>query len=116
MLLWIGYLQGIPLIVLSGFLLILLLAYQPIQKDLIADATPKHRRGISYGVINGVLFGFGSLASLIGGWLIDRFAVNFIYIMMSGVAALAACTVGAQLILRNKRAKEVFDEPDLSPA
>jgi MFS family permease len=96
----IGTVQGIPLFAFSGLLSILIFTFQPIQNHLISEATQRSRRGISYGVNYGVLFGFGSIAASAGGWLIDHSNVNFLYILMGGVAFLGTFVVGLQLAIR----------------
>ena len=92
--------QNTILVILSGLLCILMFTFQPIQNYIIAESTQKRRRGISYGINYGVIFGFGSVATSIFGWLIDLANVNVIFMVMGGLAFLGSCTVTTQLILR----------------
>ncbi len=100
----IGLTQGTTQLILCGLLSMLVFTFQPIQNHIIADATTQRRRGVAYGVNYGLLFGFGSFAASVGGWVIDRFGVHAIYICMGGIAVLAAGAVAAQLTLSQKSA------------
>jgi hypothetical protein len=52
------------------------------------------------------MFGVGSFASSIGGWLIDHVTVNMIYILLGGVALVGTGVTVIQLLLRVRSAAQ----------
>ena len=106
--LWISVAANIPLLVLMtvthGWVLIgvamlwgiINFTYQPISNALISDFSNPRNRGTLFGILNGLNFGVGALASTVGGVVGDRWGTAAIFAVM-GLLLLPA--VGAGLLL-----------------
>ena len=99
---------NIPLLVLmtltNGYLLILLAAlwgvvnfsYQPIANALIADFSNPRQRGTHFGILHGLTFGVGALASTLAGAIGDKWDTAAIFIVM-GLLLLPAVAISLVL-------------------
>jgi len=90
-----------PLIWVSALFSLVYYAWQPSQNYLIARYTKKASHGMGFGVNFFLLFGIGSVATAIGGWMADDFGVDRFYLLMSWVAA--ACTACALAVYLARR-------------
>jgi MFS family permease len=89
------------LLLASCFFSLVYYAWQPSHNFMISRYTHKASQGLGYGINFFLIFGIGSLATAIGGYVADRFSVDRFYLVMSGVgvAALVAA-VGVWLLRR----------------
>lgn len=70
--------------------------WQPSQNYLIAKYTKKSSHGMGFGMSFFLIFGMGSVATSLGGWMTDQYGVDRIYAMMAIIASgamIAALTV-----------------------
>jgi MFS family permease len=76
-------------------------AWQPSHNFLISRYTHKASHGLGYGINFFLIFGVGSLATAIGGYVADEFSVDRFYLVLAGVAAAAmVAAVGVWLLRR----------------
>ncbi|MHB1349076.1 MAG: MFS transporter [Desulfobulbaceae bacterium] len=74
--------------------------WQPSQNYLIAKYTKKSSHGMGFGVSFFLIFGMGSLATTVGGWIADNYGVDRIYLLMAIIAGCAMLVALAVLPLR----------------
>ncbi|MHB8789394.1 MAG: MFS transporter [Desulfobulbaceae bacterium] len=74
--------------------------WQPSQNYLIAKYTKKSSHGMGFGVSFFLIFGMGSLATTVGGWIADNYGVDRIYALMAVIASAAMLVALAVLPLR----------------
>lgn len=75
-------------------------AWQPSQNYLIAKYTKKSSHGMGFGVNFFLIFGMGSLATTVGGWMADNFGVDRFYGVLAVFAFAAIFTALAVYPLR----------------
>lgn len=80
-------------------------ATQPIQNYLIASYLPKHRRGLGYGIHFFLVFGVGSTAAAVSGYLADRFGLESVFYAMALCFGIASCLAWF-LVMRTPHPKE----------
>ena len=80
-------------------------ATQPIQNYLIASYLPKHRRGLGYGIHFFLVFGVGSTAAAVSGYLADRFGLESVFYAMALCFGIASCLAWF-LVMRAPHPKE----------
>lgn len=93
-------LTDIGLVVASGLFSLIYYGWQPSQNYLIAKYTKKSSHGMGFGVSFFLIFGMGSLATSVGGWIADNFGVDRIYALMAVIASCAMLAAIAVLPLR----------------
>jgi MFS family permease len=83
---------------------------QPIQNYLIANYLPKHRRGLGYGIHFFIVFGVGSTAAAVSGYLADHFGLESVFYAMGLCFVIASC-LALFLVLRarGQRKDGVYD-------
>ena len=82
---------------------------QPIQNYLIASYLPKHRRGLGYGIHFFLVFGVGSTAAAVSGYLADRFGLESVFYAMALCFGIASCLAWFLVIrARTQRRKGVY--------
>ena len=83
---------------------------QPIQNYLIAHYLPKHRRGLGYGIHFFIVFGVGSTAAAVSGYLADHFGLESVFYAMGLCFVIASC-LASFLVLkaRAQRKDGVYD-------
>ena len=64
---------------------------QPIQNYLISKYLPRHRRGLGYGIHFFLVFGVGSTAAAVSGYLADRFGLESVFYAMALCFGIASC-------------------------
>jgi MFS family permease len=72
---------------------------QPIQNYIISKYLPSHRRGLGYGIHFALVFGVGSTAAPVAGYLADHFGLQSVFIAMGlcyGIAVLLAGSLVVQ--------------------
>jgi MFS family permease len=77
---------------------------QPIQNFIISKYLPAHRQGLGYGIHFALIFGVGSTAAPVAGYLADHFGLQSVFIAMGlcyGVAVLLA----GSLVLKVNRSR-----------
>lgn len=86
-------------------------ATQPIQNYLIASYLPKHRRGLGYGIHFFLVFGVGSTAAAVSGYLADRFGLESVFYAMALCFGIASCLAWFLVMrARTQRRKGVYDK------
>ncbi len=103
---------NIPLLVMmtltGGYLLVFLAAlwgvinfsYQPIVNALIADFSSPRQRGTHFGILHGLTFGVGALASTLAGIIGDEWGTAAIFVVMG---VLLSPAVAMALVLRYEK-------------
>ena len=84
------------LIVATAVFSLFYYGWQPSQNYLIAKYTKKSSHGMGFGMSFFLIFGMGSVATSLGGWIADHYGVDRIYAMMAVIACgamLVALTV-----------------------
>lgn len=84
--------MDVQLLLTTGVFSLIYYAWQPSQNYLIAKYTKKFSHGMGFGVNFFLIFGMGSLATTVGGWVADEYGVDRFYAVLSviGVAAMFA--------------------------
>lgn len=83
---------------------------QPIQNYLIASYLPKHRQGLGYGIHFFLVFGVGSTAAAVSGYLADRFGLESVFYAMGLCFVIGSCLAWFLLIrARAQRKNGVYD-------
>jgi MFS family permease len=80
-------------------------AYQPIANSLIADFSSSRQRGTLFGILNGVSFGIGALASTLAGAIADQWDTAAIFLGMS-MLLVPAVLVG--LFMRKVKTPQII--------
>jgi MFS family permease len=76
-------------------------AWQPSHNYLIARYTRKASHGIGFGVNFFLIFGIGSIATALGGDMVDDYGVDRFYLVLAGIA-VAAMVVAVSVVLLRK--------------
>ncbi len=107
-------LMDMQLIFTVGVFSLIYYAWQPSQNYLIAKYTKKSSSGMGFGVNFFLIFGMGSLATTIGGWMADEYGVDRFYAAMSIIAfagmlaALAVYPLRAFAVDFKRKGRKVF--------
>lgn len=80
-------------------------AYQPIANSLIADFSSSRQRGTLFGILNGVSFGIGALASTLAGAIADQWDTAAIFL---GMAMLLVPAVLVGLFMRKVKTPQII--------
>jgi MFS family permease len=75
---------------------------QPTQNYIIAKYLPAHRQGLGYGIHFALIFGIGSTAAPVAGYLADHFGLQAVFIAM-GLCYGAAVLLSGSLVLKVNR-------------
>ena len=94
-------LTDLKLIAAAGLFSLIYYAWQPSQNYLIAKYTRKSSHGMGFGISFFLLFGMGSLATSVGGYLADAYGVDRFYWFMAIVAIAALAAAVAVYFLRS---------------
>ncbi len=87
-LLVIGGLSGYGLVPVTGLFIFVYFAGQPIYTTLVAEYSPPHAIGRSYGLTFFLTFGLGSGAATFAGFFADRWSTGAVFYALAGIAAL----------------------------
>jgi MFS family permease len=96
----IGRFSDSKLLAISCLFSLVYYAWQPSQNFLIAKYTKKASHGMGFGINFFLLFGVGSIATAIGGYVADAYGVDRFYEAMSWDACLALLVALAVLFAR----------------
>jgi len=112
------YLRVVPLfapllllaIIFSGYSLVIgmcvffffFFSSQPLENQMLAQATPPDYRSTSYGVKFGLNLGIGALAAPVCGWIGDRFGMAWIFYTLVLVLLVSAAGVFRLRAVRNQ--------------
>lgn len=88
------------LLVAAAFFSLVYYAWQPAQNFLIAKYTRKASQGMGFGINFFLIFGMGSVATAIGGFVADDYGVDLFYWIMAIVAFCGMVTAAAVYLLR----------------
>lgn len=75
-------------------------AWQPSHNFLISRYTRKASHGVGFGINFFLLFGVGSVATAIGGYVTDEYSVDRFYLFMAGIAGAALLVASMVYLLR----------------
>ena len=93
-----AYTQEQVLFVIAAIYVFFALGIQPIENSLIAHFTPQRWRSTGYGFASVLIFGVGSLAIYLVGWVKDTWHLGIIY-MVSGIM-IFMIIVGIMFLMR----------------
>ncbi len=82
----VAHLGTAPLLVISAVLGFFLFLVQPLYQATVAEYTPVHARGLSYGFTYLGVFGIGALGAVVSGALLDHFSPAVLFGVLSGIA------------------------------
>lgn len=82
-------LMNMQLFLTTGLFSLIYYAWQPSQNYLIAKYTKKSSHGMGFGVNFFLIFGMGSMATSVGGWVADNLGVDRFYAVLAGIAFAA---------------------------
>lgn len=91
------------LIIMSCLFSLIYYTWQPCQNYLIAKYTRKASHGMGFGVNFFLLFGIGSIATSVGGYVTDEYGVDRFYWLMSVVSAISVVVSLAVYFTRKYR-------------
>jgi MFS family permease len=104
----IGKFSDTKLLVVSCLFSLIYYAWQPSHNYLISRYTRKASHGLGFGVNFFLLFGIGSAATAVGGYMADEYSIDRFYLLMSGDAALALLAALGVFLLRHWLIKKPF--------
>lgn len=96
-----AYTHEQALFVIAAIYVFFALGIQPIENSLIAHFTPQRWRSTGYGFASVLIFGVGSLAIYLVGWVKDTWHLGIVY-MASGIM-ISMIIVGIMLLMRMTR-------------
>ncbi|NTV13368.1 MAG: MFS transporter [Desulfobulbaceae bacterium] len=88
------------LLVMSCLFSLIYYAWQPSHNYLISRYTRRASHGVGFGINFFLLFGVGSVAMAIGGYVADDYSVDRFYLVMAGISALALAVAAGVYLLR----------------
>ena len=89
------------LIAVSCLFSLVYYAWQPCQNYLVAKYTQRAFHGMGFGINFFLLFGVGSIATSVGGYVTDQFGVDRFYGIMAIIAAIAILVALVVYFARN---------------
>jgi MFS family permease len=96
----IGKLSDSKLLAISCLFSLIYYAWQPSHNFLISRYTRRASHGVGFGINFFLLFGVGSVATAIGGYVADEYSVDRFYLVMAGIAAVALLVASGVYLLR----------------
>lgn len=100
MLFLIGKFSDSKLLAVSCLFSLIYYAWQPSHNFLISRYTRKASHGVGFGINFFLLFGIGSVATAVGGYVTDEYSVDRFYLVMAGIAAVALLVAAGVYLLR----------------
>jgi predicted MFS family arabinose efflux permease len=91
-----GALQGPAIVLVAGAFTFFHFAAQPVWNVLIAEYTPEHLMGRSFGITFFAAFGLGSFAASFAGYFAEGWGTGAVFYALSGTTLLA---LGLALVL-----------------
>lgn len=101
-----GFAQGLPLLLIAVAFAMSFYAFQPLGNVLVANYSPDHQRGRSYGLSFFTSFGLGSFGSGFAGYVGDTQGFPAIYLWL-GLFCGVAILIAAAVLILSRRAKAV---------
>lgn len=99
------------LIIMCCLFSLIYYAWQPCQNYLIAKYTKKSSHGMGFGINFFLLFGVGSIATSVGGYVTDEFGVDHFYGLMSMVAVVALLVSTAVYFFKSYQVRFSWKHP-----
>ena len=96
----IGKFSDSRLLVVSCLFSLVYYAWQPSHNYLLSRYTRKASQGVGFGINFFLLFGVGSVAAFIGGYVADKYSVDRFYLVMAAVAVAAMLVATGVYLLR----------------
>ncbi len=81
------------LVISAGIYIFFALGMQPIENSLVARYTPSRWRSTGYGIKFILVFGIGSLAVYLVGWIKEAWSLGAVYLFAGGLIALLLLSV-----------------------
>ena len=81
------------LVISAGIYIFFALGMQPIENSLVAKYTPSRWRSTGYGIKFILVFGIGSLAVYLVGWIKEAWDLGMVYLFAGGLIALLLCSI-----------------------
>jgi len=99
-----AYFNEQPLVIVSVAYVSFALGIQPIENSLVAKFTPQRWRSTGYGISAILIFGVGSVAVYLVGWIKDNWFLGASYLFSAAVIFLI--TAGILLLMWNTRGQD----------
>jgi MFS family permease len=99
-----AYANEQPLVLCSAAYVFFALGIQPIENSLVAKFTPQRWRSTGYGIASILIFGVGSLAVYMVGWIKDRWFLGASYLFAGGLILIIVC--GIMLLMKNTKGQD----------
>jgi MFS family permease len=94
--------EGLPLIAMAGGFVLFSLGMQPIENSLVAVLSPPQWRSVSYGIKFTLLFGAGSLAVYLVGFVDGRFGLDAVIFLLAALLTGVITMISVLLIASRK--------------
>jgi MFS family permease len=94
--------EGLPLVLMAGGFVLFSLGMQPIENSLVAVLSPPQWRSVSYGIKFTLVFGAGSLAVYLVGFLNGRFVLDALILLLVAFLAGVITMISVLLIASRK--------------
>jgi MFS family permease len=94
--------EGLPLIAMAGGFVLFSLGMQPIENSLVAVLSPPQWRSVSYGIKFTLLFGAGSLAVHLVGFVDGRFGLDAVIFLLAALLTGVITMISVLLIASRK--------------
>jgi len=96
--------SGLPLVALAASYLFFTLGTQPIENSIVAKYTPEKWRSTAFGIKFILLFGVGSSAVFIVGWIKKAYSLGAVY----NAIGIVIMVISAMIILLIATFKKVM--------
>jgi len=93
-LLLVGLTGGLALVVAGAAFALFNFMAQPAWNSLVAEYTPAHLQGRSYGINFFATFGLGSFAAGFSGLVAEGLGIEWVFVVMGGLAFLVTLLAG----------------------
>ncbi len=94
--------SGYPLVIGMCVFFFFFFSSQPLENQMLAQATPPNYRSTSYGVKFGLNLGIGALAAPFCGWIGDRFGMAWIFYTLALILLASTAGVFRLKAVRNR--------------
>jgi MFS family permease len=101
-LLLMSVLNGLPLVLMAGGFVLFSLGMQPIENSLVAVLSPPQWRSVTYGIKFTLVFGAGSLAVYMVGFVDGRYGLDAVIFLLLALLAGVIAMISALLVASRK--------------
>jgi MFS family permease len=101
-LLLMSVLNGLPLVLMAGGFVLFSLGMQPIENSLVAVLSPPQWRSVTYGIKFTLVFGAGSLAVYMVGFVDGRYGIDAVIFLLLALLAGVIAMISALLVASRK--------------